>query len=200
MPANVYESKREVFVVPFTGATLKYGFLTSVATAVGTACGHVAVDRANLPTGLVFGANAPKPGRASKRRADGVDSTFYDVSKVSALRTAGYSLTAATIRRGRATVASKAVYVKLEGIKYAWRMPLGTYTKIGEDRTVLGIEDADKNDKELIWGARYPKPPKAAKTIITGSAVDVISTFVDPAAMDTLPPGWTSSGREKILG
>lgn len=199
MASNVYDSKREVYVTPFTGATLKYGFLTSVATAVGTACGHTAVDRANLPTGLVFGANAPKPGRASKRRVDGVDSTFYDIDKKATLRAAGYSMTNATIRRGRPSVATKAVYVDLEGVKYAWRMPLTTYTKIGADRAVLGIEDASQNDKDLVWGARYPKPPKAAKTIIAGSSVDTISSFVDPAAIDSLPEGWTASGREQVL-
>ncbi|WNZ24847.1 hypothetical protein HJG54_19670 [Leptolyngbya sp. NK1-12] len=200
MPANVYESRREVWVTPFTGAGIKYGFLTNVSTAVGTACGHTAVDRANPPVGLVFGANAPKPGRASKRRADGIDSTFYDISKVSTLRSGGYSLTAPTIRRGRATVASKAVYVDLNGVKYAWRMPLVTYNKIADDRAVLGIEDADQNDRDLVWGARFPKPPKAAKTIITGSSVDVISTFVDPASIDNLPAGWSTAGREKVLG
>lgn len=195
----VYESKREVYVTPFTGATLKYGFLTNVTTSVGTACGHTAVDRANLPTGLVFGANAPKPGRASKRKADGVDSTFYDIGSVSALKTAGYSLTLPSIRRGRPAVASKAVYVDLEGVKYAWRMPLRTYSKIAADRTVLGIEDATQNDRDLVWGARYPKPPKAAKTIIAGSEVDVVSTYVDPAAIDSLPAGWSASGRERVL-
>lgn len=200
MPANVYESRREVFVTPFTGAAIKYGFLTNVATAVGTACGHTAVNRASLPTGLVFGANAPKPGRASKRRADGIDSTFYDIGSVSTLRTAGYALTSPTIRRGRPSVATKAVYVDLEGVKYAWRMPLTTYNKIGADKSVLGIEDATQNDRDLVWGARYPKPPRAAKTIISGSSVDVVGSYVDPAAIDSLPEGWTASGREKVLG
>ena len=127
----IYDSKREVFVVPFTGAGISYGFLTNVAAAIGTACGHTAVNRTALPAGLVFGANAPKPGRASRRRATGVDSTFYAIGSVASLRTAGYTLTAPTIRRGRPTVASRAVFVTVDGIKYAWRMPAATYTKIG---------------------------------------------------------------------
>ena len=65
---------------------------------------------------------------------------------------------------------------------------------------MLGIDDADVNDRDLVWGARFPKPPKVSITIITGSDIDTVSTFADPSAMDSLPAGWAASGRERVLG
>ncbi|MGG6293798.1 hypothetical protein ACQ4M4_05180 [Leptolyngbya sp. AN02str] len=187
MAQNVYDTRRPVFVTPYTGAAVKYGFLTNVVAAVSTACGHTAVDEANPPAGLVFGANSPKPGRATRRRADGNDSSYYSIGSASALRTAGYSLTRPRIRRGTAGNNSFPVYVTLGGIKYAWRMPVHTYLSLGADRANLGIQDASASDNDLVWGARTPKPPRGYKV----EADKVISTFIDPQKLDDLPAGWS---------
>jgi hypothetical protein len=192
MANNVYDSRREVWVTPFSGASLKYGFLTNVTQPVGVSCGHTAVDNANPPSGLAFGVNSPKPGKASKKRVSGVDSTFFDPSVRAALRSQGWSLTAAKIRRGSSSDASKAVYVTLEGgIKYAWRMPAHTYNKIGGDRAALGIQDASAGASDLVWGASKPKPPKAGKFIAGDSNSDNLTTFCDPSVADSPPSGWT---------
>ncbi len=191
MAQNVYDTRRPVFVTPFTGSALKYGFLTNVVAAVGTACGHTAVDEGNPPVGLVFGANAPKPGRASRRRANGNDSSYYDIASASALRTAGYSLTRPKIRRGTVGDNSFPVYVTLAGIKYAWRMPVHTYLSVGGDRATLGIQDATASDNDLAWGVRYPKPPRGYKIEETRT----LSTFVDPQRLDNLPSGWSAVDR-----
>lgn len=195
MAANVYESRRLAYVTPYTGSTIKYGFRTNVSSAVGVTCGHTPVDLANPPTGLTFGANSPKPGRASKRRTNGVDTTFYDIGQVAALRTAGYSLSPPRARRGGSGANSKTVYVTIGGIKYAWKTPTTSYNKIGAaDRTALGIQDATATDDNLVFGASYPKPPRARKEIVGVDTVDTISTFCDPERIDSLPEGWSSSG------
>lgn len=199
MAANSYNNRRLVYVTPFTGATVKYGFLTNTPAAVSTACGHTEVTDA-YPTGLVIGANAPKPGRASKRTATGTNGSFYDIGNRAALRTAGYSLTNPKIRRGSVGANSRAVYVLNGGIKYAWRMPQTTYTKIGGDLAALGLVDATSNDVDLVWGASYPKPPKASRADVGADGTDIISTFVDPDAVDSLPDGWSTSSGEEYLG
>ena len=202
MAQNVYESRRQVWVTPYTGSAIKYGFLSNVASAVGTSCGHNPITGA-LPTGLVFGANAPKPGRASKRRTNGVDSTFYDIGSATALRAGGWALSRPFIRRGRAGAASRAVFVNIADadggaavIKYAWNMTLHTYTKIAADRAGLGIEDATGNEEDLVWGLRPPKPPKARRTTVSGDSADTVTTYCDPTRTDSLPAGWGISGRE----
>lgn len=196
MATNVYQSKRRVYVEPFPGV-IKYGFLTNVAAAVGTSCGHTDVP-ADPPAGLCFGANAPKPGRATKRRVNGTDGTFYDHSRYAALRADGWSLTLPRRRRGSASANSRAVYVTQGGVKYAWRMPIHTYQKVGADRAALGIEDAGDNDTDLVFGASFPKPSKVSKVEVGADAVDVISTFVDPARLNNLPEGWSSGGTEEV--
>ncbi|MBW4653985.1 MAG: hypothetical protein KME20_13255 [Kaiparowitsia implicata GSE-PSE-MK54-09C] len=192
MAQNVYDRRRSVYVTPIRASVLKYGFLTNVTAAVGTACGHVAVDPENPPTGLAYGVNAPKPGRATRRRFDGHDSTWYDIGQASALRQAGYSLSRPRIRISGGGENSFPVYVTLAGIKYAWRMPVHTYLAAGGDRAALGIQDATSGDRDLVWGADSPKPPKGYKKEENRS----ISTFVDPQRIDNLPPGWRAVDRD----
>lgn len=196
MATNVYQSRRRVYVEPFPG-NIKYGFLTNVAAAVGTSCGHTAVP-ADPPVGLCFGANQPKPGKASKRRVNGTDSTFYDHSRYGALRTDGWSLTLPRRRRGSNGANSRSVYVTIQGVKYAWKMPIHTYTSVGAARGDLGIQDATENDTDLVWGASSPKPDKVSRVVVGADNVDVISTFVDPSRINNLPEGWSAGGNEEV--
>jgi hypothetical protein len=197
MALNVYENKRKVSVEPFAGSAIQYGFMTNVSAATSTSCGHQAIG-ATTPPGLVFGANAPKPGRASRKRADGTDSSFYDYAVYFQLIQEGWSVKLPRRRRGGVNRASRAVYVTVAGIKYAWNMPNDTRTKIGADFAGLGINEATSNDGDLVWGASSPKPPVAKKVQVGEGGTDVISTFVDPARADGLPEGWTSSERVQI--
>lgn len=78
-------------------------------------------------------------------------------------------------------------------------MPNETSAKIGDaDKTALGIEVGTADDRDLVWGARFPKPPRASSR----SGQSIISTFVDldPSKIDNLPQGWQSSGREAVTG
>lgn len=197
MAQNVYETKRKVSVEPFAGVNIQYGFMTNVANAVSAACGHQPIG-ATTPPGLVFGANAPKPGRASRKRADGNDSTFFDYAVYFQLIQDGWSIKLPRRRRGGVGRNSRAVYVTVAGIKYAWNMPNHTRTSIGADFAGLGISEATANDGDLVWGASSPKPPVAKKVQVGEGGTDTISTFVDPARADTLPEGWTSSERVQI--
>lgn len=198
MALNRYDSKDEVYVNPFQGSGINYGFLTNVNTERRGVLGHTAVDRANLPPAIVFGANAPKPGRASRKFADGYAASFYDIGQLSALRTAGWSLTRPFIRRARTSDLASTRYVTLGGVKYAWMLNNTTAAKLGGDAAGLGIQVPTQNDRDLVWGASYPKPPRAVKTVDTGSSSDNVSTFADPSRSDNLPQGWRIQGREFV--
>lgn len=199
MALNKYNSRDEVYVTPFTGAGIKYGFLTNVEVSRRPVLGQQAVDRAALPPALVFGANAPKPGRATRKFADGISSSFYDIAQVAALRGAGWSLKKPSRRRARTTSLAQARFVTIGGIKYAWMCPNSTITRLGGDAAALGLQIPTQADGDLVWGASYPKPPRAARVIESGSEVDRVSTFVDPSRADSLPAGWEIVGREEVL-
>lgn len=187
-------------MTPFPGV-IKYGFLTNVPDAVGVTCGHTPAPADGNLVGLIFGARSPKPGRASIRRTGGVDSTFYDFSRYGALRAAGASLTNPRRRRGSASANSQAVYVTLNGFKYAWRIPQTLLTRLGGDTAGLGIQIATGADDDLVWGANSPKPPRASRVVVSADGVDVLTTFIDPSRADSLPEGWsTSNGEEVPLG
>lgn len=192
-----YGARTEVYVTPFAGSQIKYGFLTNVKEASQTALGHVKVNRSQLPEGLVFGANAPKPGRASKFTATGNESSFYDIKQAEALRAAGWRMSFPTIRRGKVGRRSVCVYVTLGSINYAWMLNNETKASIGKDLDALGIKLGKADDRDLVWGARFPKPPKGYKT---GADNRTISTFIDPSKVDNPPAGWSSSGREEVQG
>lgn len=186
-----YDDRYKVSVVPFNGSTIRYGFLTNIDAADGVALGHQDANAA--VNGLVFGANSPKPARASRKRATGTTSSFIDWNSVAAARTAGWSIGKASIRRGGTTAKSRVVAVTFQGITYAWNMPLDTYNNIGAgDRQTLGLRDTDTNDTDLVFGADSPKPPKA----IFDAGENSYSTYYDPTN-GSLPEGWSSASNSQ---
>ncbi len=199
MPStNQYDSRTLVSVQPFQNSGLEYGFKTNVNQAVRNDLGHTPVDLTNAPAGLVVGANAPKPGRASQRTAAEYNSSFYDYRQYGALRGAGWSTTLPSRKRGRSGSNSRAVYVIIQGIKYTWNMPLSLYNSIGAERAQLGITDATQNDLDLVWGASFPQPPRVSSTVAGSGGTNVLNTFCDPTRLDNLPAGWAASGREFV--
>lgn len=186
-----YGARSLVWVVPFTGSTIKYGFQTNADSTTQTALGHTAITGA-YPTALVIGANAPKPPRASRTRTTGTDTSYCSAGAVTTARAAGWRVSAGKVRNGTSSARSRTVYVTVEGNKIAWKMPLVTYTNIGADKTALGILDATASDLDLVFGVAYPKLPRVG--IFKASGTDggnKISTFCDPDALDSLPAGWT---------
>lgn len=186
--------------MPFTGARslvyvnvaatfpLKYGFLTNTTAANQTALGHTAVADKSTEVGLVVGANSPKPGRASKARATGIDTSFYDFGQKATLIAAGWKLTSPRRRFSKSGTRSKIVYVLHEGNKIAWYMPTSTHTAIASDMAGLGILDTDGTENDLIFGVSYPKLPKVKNETTTPSRI----THCDPSKVDSLPAGWVA--------
>jgi hypothetical protein len=195
---NQYDSRTLVSVKPFANAGIVYGFKTNVNDAVRAALGHTPVDLANAPATLVIGANSPKPGRATKRTADEYNSSFYDYENYGTLRADGWAASLPNRRRGSVGANSRAVYVTVNTVKYAWKMPIGLYDALAATRSQLGITDATSNDTDLVWGASFPKPTRVSATIVGTGGTNVLSTFCDPTRLDNLPAGWAAAGRELV--
>lgn len=188
-----YAQKRMVHILPFVGSVHRYGFKTNVEDKIGTEAGHKKITT-TVPNGMVIGANAPKPARGTKTRVVGgkveTFSTFVDATKLNSLP-AGWSVGRPKVRRGRQTPKTVIAYVTIRGVNYAWNLPKSTQSKIKSYLNGLGIKIAGTNDKDLVFGAEYPKPPKAGIILPSGAGgIDHISTFVDPSKIDSLPAGW----------
>jgi hypothetical protein len=197
---NPRKARDKVYVTPFTGAVIKYGFLTNTDSAERTALGQTAVGSATVAK-LVFGANTPKPGRASK----GGTNSYYSIEQRATLQGLKWNLSSPFLRPQRATTKTKAVFVEVDGVKYAWKMPNATYAAIGADRANLGIQDCVATEKDYVTGTSYPRPQRARKIITIGEAPgtteESYSTFVDDDAVGTgLPAGWTiiSAGKQLV--
>jgi hypothetical protein len=192
MPASIYGDRDLVYVNPFTGSTIKYGFMTNADVGTRTALGHTAVP-ATYPTGLVIGANAPKPPRGKRMTAAGIESSFCDPGSIGTARAAGWKISAGKLRNGASSSKSKTVYVTHEGNKLAWRMPNFLHTNISGDLAGLGILAAASTDLDLVFGVRYPKLPRVAKiNIPTSGSASRYTTYCDPSKLDNLPAGWTT--------
>lgn len=187
-----YDDKRPVSVVPFNGSTIRYGFLTNIDGGDSAALGHTDANDRNQQ-GLVFGANSPKPSRASRKRATGTTSSFIDWNSITAARQAGWSTGKANIRRGGTTAKTRVVAVTFQGITYAWNMPNDTFANIGQGNLqTLGVRVTDTNDTDLVFGADSPKPPKA----VFDAGDNIYSTFYDPTN-GNLPEGWSSASNSQ---
>jgi hypothetical protein len=179
-----YDPKRIVHVQPIQGLQIRYGFATNIDQAQSTQLGHTALTGA-APNGYVFGANSPKPARASRRFATGTVTSYISSTVIQQARTQGWAVGKAKLRRASNTAKSQTCLVTFRGIKYAWQMPKETAQKIGSLQA-LGIRLATAADTDLVFGANSPKPPRATRRV----GEDQISTFYDPST--TLPADWSA--------
>jgi hypothetical protein len=149
MPARIYGERDLVWVFPYTPATggdaPNYGFLTSADAGTQTALGHTKITGV-YPPKLILGANSPKPPRAKKQSAAGIESSFCNATIVTQARAAGWKVTPGKVRNGASGQKSKVVYVLQDTLKFAWRMPRYIYDRLGGDKAALGIIDAQTND------------------------------------------------------
>lgn len=202
MPSiNQYDKTRPVYVQPYNGSPILYGFKTNCKAATSTACGHTDVDYVSLPQNIVFGARAPKPGRASRLNGDEYESSYYFYANFAALKTDGWATTRPFVRRPSTSSRSVTVAVSTNSdgnatgpIKYAWNMPIGLFTKINDELAGLGIELPDATATNLVFGANSPRPPRASKTVTGAGGTDILTTFVAPAKFNELPAGWAPAG------
>jgi hypothetical protein len=198
VPCNIGEPTGDP---PVTPISLNYGFLTNIPDADRTTLGQVALNIKTPPAKLVIGTSFPKPPRASLRQALRFTSSFCGKDKIAALKAAGWVVTKSKRKARIITTDSalvKTVYVKILGINYAWQIPKVTQTNAGA-LTDLGIVEANIADAdELCFGANFPIPPRAYKTIAPGNATTkkTISTFYDPDK--TAAAGWMLRGGGRL--
>lgn len=193
MPTQIYGTRKTVWVALPTFGALKYGFRTNVDADTSTALGHTEIAGGTYPAGFALGVNMPKPPRASKTSdATGItESSWCAPASVATARVAGWTVRSGKLRIGQSGKRSKTCYIIVDGVKFAWRMPNYQHTLINANFADLGIYAATNADDELVFGASYPKLPRAS-AIITGQGR--VSTFVDPTKLDNLPAGWTGVG------
>ncbi len=153
---------------------LKYGFRTteSVHNSYKGELGQITYAGA---VGVVFGANSPKPARATKEFAAGSISSFCSSDKIPSLKKNNWVVTNNGSIRGIKTAGkTRTVFVDMPGgWKYAWNI-----TKAEADLSaILGFQLATGADAaDLVWGVNDPKPPRATKRE-NGSST---STFIQP--------------------
>ncbi|MBD2090377.1 hypothetical protein H6F67_10975 [Microcoleus sp. FACHB-1515] len=166
--ARARGERDRVFV---TLGTLQYGFLASSNSRPHRAAlGHVAFTN---QAGVVFGANSPKPNRATKEiTATNIVSSFCDPGREAALKADDWVINGGGRRRGIArTPRSRSVFVDMGTYNYAWNLTADEQ----QHMQILGIEFASGSTPALVWGST-PKPPRATRKI-NGR---VVSTFIRP--------------------
>lgn len=141
--------------------------------------------------GVFFGANSPKPPRATKVEEDGgTVSSFCSSDKVDDLKSNDWTVTTRARRRGIMTAGrTRTVFVEMPGgYRHAWNLPVGELDLQND----LGFEIATGATKNLIWGINDPKPPRASKR--SGGVTK--STFIAPKRSiieKAVGLGWTIS-------
>jgi len=202
MASSRYGVRTPVYVVMGAEATvIAYGFNTNMDASDQAALGHQALDYASPPAKLVLGANRPKPGRATKSSVTESNSSFYSANNAAALRTAGWKLTFPKTRAGKGGNGrlTKEYYVTINGIKYAWALSNKVATELGGDAvlTQIGLKLTDPNEADYVFGARFPKPPRAVLTKLGNEGLVRASTFMDTSG--TLPDGFSQiSGKTDL--
>lgn len=202
MPRN-FSTAEPVFVTMSLGtATIKYGYKCRLQRDTAyTTLGITRIDpttvNATVVQGLVFGANAPKPARASKlfdTNPPGYESTFCSDAQIATAKADGWKIKPRTPSRSpSSSPRSKTVYVTINGIKYAWQFTKLLASIEGQvNLTELGVQDATATDKDLVFGCSFPKPPRIGKLVTDpdDSAEDRFTTFYDPSRSPSAANGW----------
>jgi len=170
----------------------KYGFRTTAKTTTSTVLGHQTLDVSTPVTGLIFKANHPKPKRASKTFATGTESSYIAPSAVTAAISAGWNVTRARSNGYKSTSQFQvAVYVTVNGVKYAWAMRKAQKAKLGNNFATLGIKEVTGAEQDLVFGASFPKPPRAGAISVSGKGANATTmksfTYFDPSNESSLP-------------
>lgn len=180
MPRNFGERTLVTVAISNGGININYGFLSGLKDSLRNDFGQVAT-KGTLPTNFCFGANSPKPGRASKKISTGNVSSYYADAKRSGLKKAGYNVTRKKIRAVQTGGLAPVYYVTIAGIKYAWNMTYMTAGVLPSDLvTAAGVKKAKADEKGLVFGAEFPKPPRYSRDVTINGDIESFTTFVDP--------------------
>lgn len=188
--------RTEVFV---TLGAIRYGFLASSrSTPYRTALGHTVVTDSNRST-VIFGANSPKPNRATREVTGETISSFCDPSQEATLAGSGagggWTIIRFSRRRGiTSTPKVQTVCVDMPGgWRYAWNITREELTLAPD----LGFSVPTSTDN-LVFGAQRPKPPRASRR----ENGQTTSTFIEPSQTiidAVLADGWSVSGVTGLL-
>ncbi|MBW4514172.1 MAG: hypothetical protein KME11_03095 [Timaviella obliquedivisa GSE-PSE-MK23-08B] len=182
-------ARSPVFV---TIGTLKYGFqASSTSSTYAAELGHTPFV---AQAGVFFGANAPKPARATKEFTTTIVGSFCDDSKIATLKTTGWTVTQSGIRRGlKRSGRVRTVFIDMGTYNYAWNITVDDVDLAAD----LGFELAVGSTPNMVWGST-PKPPRATRRTLTGSE----STFMKPTtavANAAAAAGWTVSDKYNLI-
>ncbi|QCS50312.1 hypothetical protein FEK30_13265 [Picosynechococcus sp. PCC 11901] len=155
-------------------ATLKYVFRSKLKDSLKTEFGQTDVSAQFNVANAVLSPNRPKPARASKRFPTGYEGSFCSTDKISALKLNGYTVTKPKLALIGPGGFSRVLYVTINGVNYAWRRPKNAGGEVA--LTELGVKDADGSELDLVFGADFPKPAQAIRTI---TSQGTYRSFVD---------------------
>jgi hypothetical protein len=170
----------------------KYGFQTQ-KSVVNRYKSQLGMTEFQGAAGVFFGANSPKPARATFEEADGSTSSFCSNNKIDDLKklqNCTVNSNGVRIRGIKVSGKTRTVFVDMPGgWKYAWNITAAEAGLAAE----LGFELATGSQaSELVWGVGEPKPPRASKRTAEGT----VSTFIKPQASvieAAVAKGWTVS-------
>jgi hypothetical protein len=198
-----YGKRTKVWVTPYTGSPIKYGFSSGVSDSVKATLGQNVISSGSDIVGLFFGLNSPKPARATgidveTQGTDGTKSasSFVDVGSIAQAKAAGFTIGQGLFRQGGKTLAASAKCVKLNGnIVYAWMLPNSTAARLGANLAALGIRDIGSTDHP-VWGASKEYKPQR---VFFQDAQGKVSTFIDSDIdVAQLPDGFSTAGRRDV--
>jgi hypothetical protein len=165
-----------------------YGFRTTAKQTTSTALGHQVLSATTPVAGLIFKANHPKPKRATKTFLTGTESSFIAPSVVISAIAAGWDIIKAKSNGRKQTGRfSKALYVTVNNVKYAWAVPKKTWLKLQPNAVALGIREVLGTEQDLVFGASFPKPPRVKANTFQGDMSLSTSTFYDNTNDGSLP-------------
>jgi hypothetical protein len=171
-----------------------YGFRSPIDTVEGATLGHIpAISSGVFIAKLVITPRRPRPVRLQRKESTYSVASFCAYDQLNAAAAAGWKQIESPkfeVPRGKKKV--DPYFVEVRGIKYGFYSPKLKIARIQGDLAALGVQPAGSGDRDICWGADYPRPPRVAKTMAgTGdSAEDTVSTFCDPLKLDALPPGY----------
>ena len=204
MPSYTRGRLRDQMTYVAVNATLRYGFrtkdlaqVTGVAASDLTALGHVAIGAVGGAAVLCFGANSPKPPRATKRltrsvsNVQGSVSTFCAFNQVSAAIAAGWSVRSGRSVGLRSTGRTTTAVVSLGAGQAMYAFPMNTedFNSYGTDlglQSGASITSAELN--RLVTGSSQPRPGRATRILANGVT---FTSFYAPEQKEELQQnGW----------
>lgn len=195
---GVYDEKDIVFVTPFNGATVKYAWGTNIDGGDRTILGQKAIGTL---TGIaVAGTSKPKPARMSIQRATGTVSSFVDHTQYNAAKAAGWKQSRGYRPGPTPRNSVKSIRVVAEaanGLNVAWDMRRSQFTKIGAaDLATMGISEMTEGQGVVaVTGANQIFGATLYGAVKPGVEDTLSVGYVDIAAVDSLPEGWSAVAR-----